>query len=85
MALAKLTNVHHATAPMLLCGLPCLDRHSATGKGSDQQTAKLRPGGEVVLSAGAINSPHIMQVSGIGPTALLDAHGVKPVVRAISA
>lgn len=33
-------------------------------------------GGEVVLSAGAVNSPQILQLSGIGPGALLQKHGV---------
>jgi choline dehydrogenase len=31
---------------------------------------------EVILSAGAIGSPHLMQVSGLGPAELLDAHRV---------
>jgi choline dehydrogenase-like flavoprotein len=31
---------------------------------------------EVVLAAGAIGSPHILQLSGIGPGALLQRHGV---------
>lgn len=35
---------------------------------------------ETVLSAGAIGSPHILQVSGIGSPYLLHQHGVKPVV-----
>jgi choline dehydrogenase len=35
--------------------------------------------GEVILSAGAINSPALLQLSGIGPGALLGEHGV-PVV-----
>jgi choline dehydrogenase-like flavoprotein len=33
-------------------------------------------GGDVVLSAGAVNSPQILQLSGIGPGALLQKHGV---------
>ncbi|WP_412552574.1 GMC family oxidoreductase [Shimia sp. MIT1388] len=33
-------------------------------------------GGEVVLSAGAVNSPQILQLSGIGPGALLQKHGI---------
>lgn len=34
---------------------------------------------EVILSAGAIGSPHIMQLSGLGPRALLQEHGVAPI------
>ncbi len=36
---------------------------------------------EVILSAGAVNSPQLLQLSGIGPAALLQEHGV-PVVLA---
>ncbi len=35
---------------------------------------------EVVLSAGAINSPQILQLSGIGPAALLKEHGIDVVM-----
>ncbi len=38
--------------------------------------ARLRAGGEVILSAGAIGSPQLLQVSGIGPGALLQSLGV---------
>ncbi|GAB5463273.1 MULTISPECIES: GMC family oxidoreductase [Rhodobacterales] len=34
---------------------------------------------EVVLSAGAINSPQILQLSGIGPAGLLQSHGINVV------
>jgi choline dehydrogenase len=37
-------------------------------------------GRETILSAGAIGSPQILQLSGIGPGALLQRHGI-PVVR----
>ncbi|WP_293577772.1 GMC family oxidoreductase N-terminal domain-containing protein [Phaeobacter sp.] len=33
--------------------------------------------GEVILSAGAINSPQILQLSGVGPAGVLQAHGIK--------
>lgn len=38
--------------------------------------ATLKPGGEVVLSAGAIGSPQILQLSGIGPGDVLQNAGV---------
>ncbi|WP_413673130.1 GMC family oxidoreductase [Massilia cellulosiltytica] len=37
---------------------------------------------ETLLAAGAIGSPHILQLSGIGPAALLHRHGITPVVDA---
>jgi choline dehydrogenase len=35
---------------------------------------------EVLLSAGAVSSPQILQLSGVGPANLLQQHGVRPVV-----
>jgi choline dehydrogenase len=37
---------------------------------------KIRATGEVILSAGAIGSPHLLQLSGMGPNALLARHGI---------
>ncbi len=37
---------------------------------------------ETLLAAGAIGSPHILQLSGIGPADLLHAHGIRPRVDA---
>ena len=34
----------------------------------------------VVLSAGAIQSPQLLQLSGVGPAALLQQHGIEPVL-----
>ena len=41
---------------------------------------EVRAGREVILSGGAINSPHILQISGIGPAAHLQSLGI-PVVH----
>ncbi|MBV8800988.1 MAG: GMC family oxidoreductase N-terminal domain-containing protein [Alphaproteobacteria bacterium] len=42
------------------------------------QTALVR--GEVIVSAGVFNSPHLLQLSGLGPPELLQAFGI-PVIR----
>ncbi len=46
--------------------------------GSEMVTA--RAGREVILCAGSIGSPQILQLSGIGPAALLKQHGVELVM-----
>lgn len=46
------------------------------------QTVRVRARREVVLSAGAINSPQILQLSGIGPAELLKSHGIEVLVDA---
>lgn len=43
-------------------------------RGGRDETA--RSVGEVVLSAGAVNSPQILQLSGLGPGGLLQQHGI---------
>jgi choline dehydrogenase len=46
------------------------------------QTISVMAKTEVILSAGAINSPQILQLSGIGPAALLQSHGIDVAVDA---
>ncbi|MDB9749862.1 GMC family oxidoreductase N-terminal domain-containing protein, partial [Planktomarina temperata] len=41
------------------------------------QTVQVTANREVILSAGAINSPQILQLSGIGPADLLRSHGIE--------
>ncbi len=42
----------------------------------EPRQAQLRPGGEIILSAGTIGSPQILQVSGMGPGNILSKVGV---------
>ena len=46
----------------------------------DRKANKITARKEVILCAGAINSPKLLQLSGIGPAALLKSHGI-PVIR----
>ena len=46
----------------------------------DTETDEARAAGEVVLSAGAIGTPHLLQLSGVGPRGELEAVGVATVV-----
>ncbi|MDF1854616.1 GMC family oxidoreductase N-terminal domain-containing protein [Pseudooceanicola sp.] len=48
----------------------------------DGQLVSARASREVILSAGAIGSPHILQLSGFGPAAMLAAKGIE-VIRDI--
>jgi choline dehydrogenase len=41
--------------------------------------AELTPGGEVILSTGAVGTPQILQLSGVGPADLLQRCGIEPV------
>lgn len=44
------------------------------GVGKTARAAK-----EVILCAGAIQSPHLLQLSGVGPASLLREHGIEPI------
>ncbi len=52
----------------------------AVGVEYDRQGTRhiARAGAEVILSAGAIGSPQLLQLSGLGPADLLRAHGITP-------
>mmetsp|Transcript_25610 Transcript_25610/g.59173 ORF Transcript_25610/g.59173 Transcript_25610/m.59173 type:complete len:372 (+) Transcript_25610:2-1117(+) len=56
---------------------------AATGvalrRGGDEHVLRLASGGEVVLTAGAINSPQLLMLSGIGPREHLQKHGIEVV------
>lgn len=57
-------------------------RHCATGVRlrKDGRIVDVRARREVILSAGSIGSPHLMQVSGLGPAGLLSRYRVPVVV-----
>jgi len=46
-----------------------------------RKVAKLKRGGEVILSGGAFNTPQLLMLSGIGPKAELERHGIPMRVR----
>ena len=61
-----------------------LDRKRSIGVecevGSSRRQVALKPGGEVLLCGGAINSPQLLMLSGIGDADELRAHGIEPVL-----
>lgn len=67
-----------------LCERVLVEEGRAVGvryrRGDQRITARAR--GEVILAAGAINSPQLLELSGIGDPAVLGAHGI-PVTRAL--
>ena len=52
---------------------------STSGQFGDRFAAELAPGGEVVMSAGAVHTPHILQLSGVGSASSLRDHGISVV------
>jgi len=77
-ARANLTTITHAHAECLL--FDPQNAHAATGvryrRGQQLEEARLNPGGEVVLCTGAIGSPQLLQVSGVGPAEVLRDAGI---------
>jgi choline dehydrogenase len=64
----QLTLAHEANG-----GLRCTGAELRRGG----ETVQVSASKEVVLSAGSVNSPQILQLSGIGPAALLQQHGIE--------
>lgn len=53
-----------------------LEQRGLFGSSTKQISVSLNSGGEVVLSGGAINSPQLLMLSGLGPQAHLQEHGI---------
>ena len=71
---ANLTVLTHAqTERLLLDGKRVTGVEFRQGRGLKRASA----GAEVILAAGAIGSPQILQLSGIGPGSLLAEHGIE--------
>ena len=70
----NLTVVTHAQAERLL-----LDGKRAVGVAFDRKGAAMtaRAEGEVILASGAVGSPQLLELSGIGRPDILNAHGIE--------
>ncbi|GLC45037.1 hypothetical protein PLESTB_001461800 [Pleodorina starrii] len=47
----------------------------------ERYTAELAPGGEVLMCTGAVHTPHLLMLSGVGPAATLREHGLDVVAN----
>jgi choline dehydrogenase len=72
----NLTIVSHALARRIVIENNKAVAVDITAEGQDR---RVRAGREVVLSAGAVNSPQILMLSGIGNADELVMHGIRPV------
>src|SRR5262249_13128876 len=70
----NLTIITHAVARKLI--LEGVQAKGVVYRTSAGEVAEVRADREVILSAGAIGSPHLLMLSGIGPRAELEAAGV---------
>ena len=59
--------------------LPLLPALRSQGPLGARHTAELAAGGEVLLSAGTVHSPHLLMLSGVGPSATLSEFGISQV------
>ena len=65
----------HATAIMFEGKRAVGVRYAKGGRGGEALEVRARR--EVILSGGSYNSPQLLQLSGVGPAALLQAHGIQ--------
>ena len=67
---------HAQATELLMDGRRVTGIRFRLGEGTGSEIAEAHVNGEVVLATGAIGSPHLMQLSGIGPGDLLQQHGI---------
>lgn len=70
-------SVMETVRAMLVDHSNLITRHGDHGVNAKDSLCRIKARREVIVSAGAINSPHLLQCSGIGDDTLLRAHGVK--------
>jgi choline dehydrogenase len=72
----------HSQAARLIIGADPDGRRRCTGAQvwDGRQMIDVQAAREVILCAGSIGSPHLLQLSGIGPAPLLRGHGIEVVV-----
>ncbi|MDF2235786.1 GMC family oxidoreductase N-terminal domain-containing protein [Albimonas sp. CAU 1670] len=79
----NLTVMTHAQAERLVFdGARCAGIDFRHGTGTDAVLKRAAARGEVILASGAIGSPHLLQLSGVGPGDLLQEHGIETRVEA---
>jgi choline dehydrogenase-like flavoprotein len=77
-------NLHvakHAHVTKILINDQTKSAHGVELRSKDGKMLTVKFRNEIVLSAGAVNSPQILMLSGIGPRDHLNAIGIKPIVN----
>lgn len=78
----KRSNLDVLTATMAL--KVTIEDARATGlrvrRGGKVQNLGLKPGGEVILASGSVNTPQLLMFSGVGDPAQLAANGIEPLL-----
>lgn len=67
-------------APVAVGGKATAKSVSFVSKGKSYE-ALLKPGGEAIVSGGTVNTPQILELSGIGNPAILKRYGIKTIVN----
>ncbi|KAL6758730.1 GMC oxidoreductase-domain-containing protein [Haematococcus lacustris] len=66
----------HSSSPGSLPRTVGVEFSPANDSFGDRFSAQLAPEGQVLLCAGAVHSPHLLQLSGVGPRQALAEHGI---------